>query len=255
MEDKIKKIYQTSGNDFHFQVVKFLRENDWNVSISSYYTDGITDKPREVDIVAEYLDERDSSRTMGYKGIGVRLFIECKYINNDNMFWFDGISKEKAMKYANRSVYFSEGNQNIENFHYSKIDSVAKLAESNGRNKDSFYASSIQAIHPMIYMDNKHIDGANKILEYSLILCNNFDKLHRRDMDNVDGYEKIEDNFTLELNYSYLDKEKKSKNDYFLIDVVNFEKFKQFLDNEVFGKDVQNAYVSYSPSAGDVMDF
>ena len=50
----IQDIVEKSGHNFHCQVVNFLRENGWTALISPYYNDNFTEKPREVDIIAEW---------------------------------------------------------------------------------------------------------------------------------------------------------------------------------------------------------
>lgn len=50
---KIDDLIKNSGNNFHYKVVSYLRENGWAVSVSPYYNDNVTDKPREIDLIAE----------------------------------------------------------------------------------------------------------------------------------------------------------------------------------------------------------
>lgn len=52
-EDPVKQIIENSGNGFHYKVVNFLREKGWVVLVSPYYNDNVTDKQREIDIIAE----------------------------------------------------------------------------------------------------------------------------------------------------------------------------------------------------------
>lgn len=48
-----QKIIERSGNSFHSRVVKKLRELEWGVLVSPHYNNNFTDKPREIDIIAE----------------------------------------------------------------------------------------------------------------------------------------------------------------------------------------------------------
>ena len=57
---KAQKIIERSGNSFHSKVVKTLGEEGWNILVSPHYNDPFTNKPREIDIVAEKkFDVRD----------------------------------------------------------------------------------------------------------------------------------------------------------------------------------------------------
>jgi hypothetical protein len=50
-----KDLAARSGNNFHCKVVNYLRSRNWHVSISPWYVDSSTDKPRELDLIAEKL--------------------------------------------------------------------------------------------------------------------------------------------------------------------------------------------------------
>ena len=49
----IKTIVEESGNSFHCKVARYLKEKEWTILVSPYYMDSATDKPREIDIVAQ----------------------------------------------------------------------------------------------------------------------------------------------------------------------------------------------------------
>ncbi len=40
-------------NDFQYKVIDFFQSRNWGVTISPYYVDLITQKSREIDIIAE----------------------------------------------------------------------------------------------------------------------------------------------------------------------------------------------------------
>ena len=110
---ELKKLAEESGNNLHYQVAKQLRQLGWNVLIGPYYNDGFTDKPREVDIVADKIFPRfdhPNKQIARSAAIAVRLFIECKYINSDTLFWFDDIDKERTAKLI---IHNSSMNKNI----------------------------------------------------------------------------------------------------------------------------------------------
>src|SRR5687768_12651678 len=84
----IKKIIVASGNSFHSKVTNFLMEKKWHTLVSPYYMDGATNKPREIDLVAEKLWSRDASFGRNRVAVSIKLFIECKYISQPTVFWF-----------------------------------------------------------------------------------------------------------------------------------------------------------------------
>jgi hypothetical protein len=51
--DEIEKIIDESGNSFHCKVTNFLKKKGWHTLVSPYYMDGATNKPREIDLIAE----------------------------------------------------------------------------------------------------------------------------------------------------------------------------------------------------------
>ena len=69
-----------------------------------------------------------------------------------------------------------------------------------------------------------------RTINYPLILCNGFDNFYKVDPEKKSGYSKIDKNFQLEINYAYLDQNKKSCSDYFLVDIIDFNKFGDFLE-------------------------
>jgi len=74
-------------------------------------------------------------------------------------------------------------------------------------------------------------DGFVKhIANYPIIICNDFEKLYKVDIDADTEPSKIEDNFQLEVNYAFLDSNRKHRNEYFLIDILNYDLLDHFLE-------------------------
>jgi len=222
----IKDLIIKSGNNFHCQVVDFLRKRGWTVLISPYYNDNLTDKPREIDIVAEKPFSMKDSWGSGFLGtLNFKLFIECKYINKEVIFWFDEKDKEKAIKRIMHDTGLEPPSRNnaINNHHYLKNDKVAKLF-SSGQDKtpdnELIYKAINQSLNAMVYYKSsgsilsKRREHIKKIVNYPLILCNAFDKFYKVNI-GANNHSKIEDNFQLEINYAYLDKDKDSRCEYF----------------------------------------
>ena len=51
--EKLKEIISTSGNMFHFKVASKLRSLVWSVTLSLFYNHTFSQKPREIDLIAE----------------------------------------------------------------------------------------------------------------------------------------------------------------------------------------------------------
>lgn len=135
-------------------------------------------------------------------------------------------------------------NINIERHHYYSIKEVAKLFSSNQQNEsrienEQLFKALSQSLNAMTYykvfgsFSGRTEDPRIPILheiEYPIIICNNFENFFRTDLDETEPTE-IEDNFQIEVNYGYLDPHNNNRNEYFLVDVVNFSKFDEFLTN------------------------
>lgn len=216
--DIAKEIVNRSGNNFHYQVVNFLRERGWNVLVSPYYTDNLTDKPREIDIIAEKAFDVTAFISNWIGTINVKLFIECKYINTNNVFWFDAINKQEVIKRIMTDTPLEDPRENIsiEKHHYMNVEKVAKLFASENKSQENgevFYKAINQNLNALVYYKNKGnasiIPKGGKTvnvlcaLNYPLIVCNSFDNLFG--IDVVEGIEpkNIENNFQLEVNYTY----------------------------------------------------
>jgi hypothetical protein len=52
MDQRLKDAIEHSGNSLHLEVVELLENEGWDPELAVYYCDDITDKPREIDIIA-----------------------------------------------------------------------------------------------------------------------------------------------------------------------------------------------------------
>jgi len=228
--DSIKEIIIKSGNNFHYKVVEFLKTNGWDVLVSPYYCDNITNKSRELDIIAEKLiPVQDMGQFLG--DIKIRIFVECKYIKNEVVFWFDDIDRKKAEEFFGLNAVNFGGNVP----HYFINQQVAKIFSSSKTNQDNdvIFKSITQSLNGLIYYKNKNIfpkeysAPLKKQINLPIIVCDKFD-FYKVKKD--DTYEEINDTFQIELNYSYLNENNKHETDYFLIDVINFRDLESFFD-------------------------
>lgn len=245
MED-IKSIIQNSGNSFHCKVLNYLKDKDWYTLVSPYYTDTITDKPREIDIVAEKAYPYDNAFRKGT--INVKLYIECKYIPQNVVFWFDNKDMEKANDWVLKNTPHREKNTYKDMHHYLNKDAkVAKLfAGSSGKNleNEGIYRAMNQCLNAVVYNRRRgsiilsKSSNISKTIEYPVILCNSFDNFFSVGIKENNNPKKINENFQLEVNYAYLDLKKNHRNEYFLIDVIDYYKIDEFLS--VLEKDVES---------------
>lgn len=243
----IEEIMEKSGNGFHARVVKLLREQQWNVLVSPYYSDNYTDKPREIDIIAEKkFDVNDDFRSW-LGTLNAHFFVECKYITGTTIFWFDFKDRNRAIErvMTDTGMDHPDRNVNINGHHYidSKSVSVAKLFSSEkSRSEDNELVSKAinQNLNALVYHRNRRDifqtdpNLRNQILKqisYPLIVVNSFDNFFRINMgDSTEKSESITEPFQLEVNYAYVDEKDNRKNEYFLIDVVSISKLPEFLE-------------------------
>jgi hypothetical protein len=241
--DDAKSIIETSGNNFHCSVINYFREKGWHTLVSPYYMDSAANKPREIDLVAEkeFPYRNDFARVYGT--INVKLYIECKFIPQLNVFWFADKDLTRANDMVASSAPIFDGNTYRNDHHYVKAcRQVAKLfAGQNNRTLENeiIYKALNQSLNAMVYLRNSSSiipetrDRAQNILlflQYPLIVCNSFDRFVRTDINTDNDPVKIEDNFQLEVNYAYMDSANNHKDEYFLIDVLSYNQLDNFLN-------------------------
>lgn len=237
--DPILKIIEKSGNGFHLKVNDHLKSLGWDVDISQYYSDPVTGKPREIDIIAKKKFQIGDSR----ENILMRFFIECKYVSDENVIWFmdKDLEKTKELISSNRILRDCEEYQlrvtdGIETkiHHYMNGSKVAKLTAKNG-NTDIFFDGMNGCLHGLISLENQ--DYETYRLDYPLIVLNSFNKIHEVVDSETTPYSTITENFQLAVDYSYLEKDKQVKR-HFIVDVVSLELLTEFL-KEIEDTDIQ----------------
>lgn len=254
MEDKtlkeIKESLENSGHSLHADVVSKLRGEKWRVLVGPHYSDNFTDKPREIDIIAEkdfYVHEYRGNTTLGT--ITVRLFIECKYISSTTVLWLDAKDKIKA-----GNLIESHGLNNPNrvsgrvNHHYFTDESVVKLTSSVGNTKNEekevINQAINQSLNALIYYKNKYeivprentkirTGDISKTVDYPIVVTKTYDKLFSTDLGNIDNIKIVNKPFQIEVNYAFLDEDRKRRNEYFLIDMVKSEELISFLKEKI----------------------
>jgi len=240
----IDKIMEKSGNSFHTRVVKLLREQKWTVLVSPYYSDNFTDKPREIDIVTERKFDVNNFIGNWLGTLNIRLFIECKYITGNTVFWFDNKDKDRATEriMTDTGMDHPDHNINIKKLHYFADVPVAKLFSSEkSRNEGNEWMNKAinQNLNALVYYRNRtnlipeDPNSPSQVLRcvpYPVIVVNSFENFFRTNMaDDTEKVEPIIEPFQLEVNYAYIDKDRNEHNEYFLIDVVSIDKLSDFL--------------------------
>ncbi len=247
---KAQDVIDKNGNTFHYKVVKFFRERDWEVLISPYYADAITDKPREIDIIAEKAFEiRDYAQT--YKGaINLRLFVECKYVKDiqgtkqdgdASVFWFDGRDMDKAEELSRSESRLDKTDLIAQKtrHHYLTDSPVAKLfatGPTSAQDGQVIYKAVNQCLHSLIsYRDKNSIisrsskgyrHGTLRTLNYPLIVTNSLDNFFSVDATGASLVPvPIAQPFQIEVNYI----RQGGHPEYFLVDVTSINELDKLL--------------------------
>lgn len=139
-----------------------------------------------------------------------------------------------------------EQNINIEKHHYFQNLPVAKLFASKddhnnerGTENDPMYKAINQSLNALVYYRQEHSiipetrhSKVVKVIYYPIIIFNSLNDFYQTSInESGNNTTPITDTFQLEINYAYISKEHINQNEYFLIDVVDFNKFEVFLDN------------------------
>lgn len=230
MGEDLQKAIRASGNNLHLKVINLLEKN-WQVEVSPYYVDDITDKPREIDIIASrtiFLTGFPWKKTSG--DFKVFLYIECKHFKNDIAFWVFK-NKEpgnllKTFSISDHSKPTASGGIN----HYF-TDKVCKLSTSVNEDKDILDAllGPIKAL-----IDHRENDKPKGVFYpisvyegiRGIYLINNSD-----DLNNLKNLNPVK-NAIAELTYSY--KGRRNNNYYqqkekFAVDIVGLDYLEKLL--------------------------
>lgn len=218
--DEIEKIIDESGNSFHCKVTNFFKEKAWHTLVSPYYMDGATNKPREIDLIAEKQWSRERDHGHGKSGaLTIRLFIECKYIPQPTVFWFSDKDIAAATEWViSHTPLVKRENIYTQKHHYlASEQKVAKLFASRNKpnlENEAIYRALNQSLNATIYLRGREsiipdIQSGRipelASVEMPVILCNSFSNFYGVEMDNQSTPEPINENFQLEVNYAYRD--------------------------------------------------
>jgi hypothetical protein len=238
---EITDLIRNSGNSFHAKVARWFADEGWHVVVSPYYMDQAQSKAREIDLVAEKLWPIFDSFGREVDHIAVRLFIECKFISSDAVFWFADKDRDSAVTLVCKNSPFKANNSYTEKHHYlAQSSRVAKLfstANTKTTENEPFYKALNQSLNAMTSMSGQALSAPTIrkarrtprfVLDYPIIICSSFDRMFSVDFYAASEAQPIQDNFLLEINYAYIDRNESKRNDYFLVDFVAFDKLNAF---------------------------
>lgn len=245
---KLQTLLEKSGIPTHLKAIDILKSKHWPIIVSPYYYDDIYKSAREIDIIAEKVFTDEGLSDFGRRGaVAIQLFIECKYINQEIIFWFDKFNKGQAIlklekETGLRIAYNKPGGYDIpwNHFHYLHQEKVAKLFSPNINNEDIIYKAISQSLtaqrfyalsNRLIFKKENHFayQDITKTVRYPIVLCDNFENLFEIKKEDASyTYPKIPSSFLIEAYYTF---EKNAQADYVLIDVVDINRLDDFLKN------------------------
>lgn len=264
-KNEIERFAQEHGHAFHARVVKDLRDLGWDVLISPFYRDNATDKAREADIIAEkdIAFGLNSESTIHHGFFTVRLIIECKYIKDPLIFWFDNHNPDAVEERIIKDIPFFErmkSNSSIKNHHWFQWNKVAKLftvysSKSNAQERqpeNDFVFSAVDKVLgcTLAYRSEKRFSSPKyqeqyifkartngttiPIITYPIILFNDFSKIYQTEISNNPILREMtkEASFPLEVNYEFVRylPMRQTLKEYFLIDIVDASKLEKYLN-------------------------
>lgn len=247
-QQDVENFAKEHGNRFHAQVVSFLRKAGWSVTVSPFYRDIATDKAREADVFADKVFPVCSPFAPG-KSFPVTLVIECKYVKQEIVFWFDKKDADQTNERITKDIPVLKNNTNIEKHHWYSEDEVAKLFATYNPNRDErqpeneiIFTSIDKVLNCLIYYRNTLPrrstipPGANSEprIHYPLIKVDSFSKMFKTTLDDPERFEPLDQKiwFPVEVNYAYIlygQGQKYQHLEYFLGDIVNFTKLGEYL--------------------------
>ncbi|WP_420208719.1 hypothetical protein [Candidatus Electronema sp. JC] len=235
--EQVTTLINSSGNSFHAKVAQRFKELGWDITISPYYMDQSQDKAREIDLIAErrFPVHRHHDKDNYSGDIVIRLYIECKYIPAHAIFWFSDKDKVAAERLV-CSFGFNKLYSYMQQHHYlAQSERVAKLfasGNSKGQETEAIYKALNQVLNARVSMQHQ-VSSRHPILlmEYPVVVCSSFSHIFCLDFFGTGEPESaapVTENFQLEVQYAYYNRQGNPKNDYFLIDFVDFHKLDSF---------------------------
>ncbi len=242
MKSELKEAIKNSGNNLHSEIVEFLEKLEWQVELSVYYCDDITDKPREIDIIAiKKFSIYDGKCPEKYK-FSVCLIIECKNFKNEIVFRV----QQNNIQDNTEAIIFQEHNMGMQeilnksslkqNHHYLSTDKIAKLYDASDKKTEGLIFEAItQPIKSLIFLKTR---TQEKTIFYPFVVYKGIqgfytiDKPDYRDeyLDSLEPTKNVI--FSLKYSYKILNPSPMTlfSSNYFCIDFVYQEKFGEYVN-------------------------
>lgn len=260
MNPKLKEAIKNSGNNLHLKVAEFLESLDWDTDISAYYCDDITEKPREIDIIASkdipFVDDGNKIPEKAYR-FSIYLLVECKNFKNEIAFRMRKNNLQDSKSAIMTSITDAEKEELLEktnldkNHHYLIKNKVAKLYDTFGAKNSDVFDAIIQPIKSLIFFENRMPEikeyRPNKALFYPIVVYEGIpgfyliEKSINTDKE-LDKLKEADNNLIFGLNYSYSETLFNVSGKRFIpkrpfcVDFIHFDKFGEFLkiiDSEI----------------------
>ena len=236
---EVTNLISGSGNNFHAKVARWLNARGWHIVVSPYYMDQSQNKAREIDLVAERFWPITDSFGRKVDEVAVRLFVECKFVPNHTVFWFTEKTTYSARQLVYSAGIFPENNSYTEKHHYlSSSPKVAKLFATSGSrppDADPIYKALNQCLNALVSMRGQPVAQEplrrrppKVVLEYPVVICSSFESFFGVDFYAEGSPMQLTDNFQLEVRYAYWDASGSRRDEYFLLDFVDFQRLDSF---------------------------
>lgn len=232
----VQELIDGSGNTFHAKVARWFASDGWDISIGPYYMDQSQQKARELDLIVEKAKPFNDSWGRFKGEVTVRLFIECKFLPTHSVFWFIDKDKASIAQMLVSTGRYRENNFYTEKHHYVASGSrVAKLfASSNSRGQEAepFYKALNQSLNGLVSMRSQpsraalsRPHGGERItLDFPVVVCSSFSQVYAADFTGSTETTLVQDNFQLEVQYAYVDSGGRSRNELFILDIVEYDR-------------------------------
>lgn len=84
------------------------------------------------------------------------------------------------------------------------------------------------------------------LIEFPVVVCSSFDSIYSVDFYAESEPERVAENFQLEVRYAYIDRNENRRDEYFLLDFVEFSQLEKFA--KTIDEDAKLAVFFVSPS-------
>ncbi len=233
----VRELAEKSGNTFHARVVRSLRALGWTVSVSPYYADGSSGKPREIDVVAEKTFPVVKNVFGTVSGsLVARLFMECKYVQQPTLFWVEKQNRDAAMAVLERRTNLTSTNMYSQKHHYLSEPNrkVAKLyasANGEGTENEQMFKALNQTLNAMIGLRETRAvltdEWTKFAVDYPVVCCDSFQRFFETDLDAETAPLPLTRAILLDVNYAY-PTSGTPRFEQFIVDVVPFDSLPVF---------------------------